>query len=189
MRNLALAALSFGVAVASASCGCSQVIEAEPAATTPATGAGPSTAASTTGGEQPLTPQALHGSWVEYWAVDGRADTQRFTFTPDGRFGWCAGPSDAVPALRWGRFSVSSDALVLSVQGEDARRDCDGSAACRTVHEAPVEQRLPLGACPPNEEARALDAHYRCVSVGGQAFWLGNSGSSASDATAAALAR
>jgi hypothetical protein len=192
MRILALAALSFGVAVACASCGCSQVVEAEPATGTPATSTAASAstpAASTTGGEQPLAPDALHGSWVEYWALSGRADTQRYTFMPDGRFGWCAGPSDAVPALRWGRFSVSADALVLSVQGEDARRDCDGAAACRTVHEPAVEQRLPLGACPPNEEARALDTHYRCVSVGGQAFWLGNTASSSSDAAAAALAR
>jgi len=191
MRIFALAALGFAVAVGCASCGCSQVAEAEPAASTPA--AAPSTvAASTAGGEQPLAPEALHGSWVEYWAVSGRADTQRYTFTPDGRFGWCAGPSDAVPALRWGRFSVSPDALVLSVQGEDARRDCDGAATCRTVHEPAVEQRLPLGPCPANEEARALDAHYRCVSVGGQAFWLGDAASAASvasDVSAAALAR
>jgi len=189
MRTLAWAVLGLGIAVACGSCGCSRAAEAEPAASTPVAVTPSMTAASTAGDEQRLAPEALHGSWVEFWAVSGRADTQRYTFTPDGRFGWCAGPSDAVPALRWGRFSVSSDALVLSVQGEDARHDCDGGAACRTVHQPAVEQRLPLGACPPNDEARALDAHYRCVSVGGQAFWLGDAPSAAHDAAAAALAR
>jgi hypothetical protein len=189
MRVLARVVLSLGVAVFCTSCGCSPAVEAEPGSTTSAETASSTPAASTGGGEQPLVPEALHGSWVEYWAVSGRADTQRYTFMPDGRFGWCAGPSDAVPALRWGRFSVTPDALVLSVQGEDARRDCDGAAACRTVHQPALEQRLPLGPCPPNEEARALDAHYRCVSVAGQAFWLGTTASNGSDAQAAALAR
>jgi hypothetical protein len=195
MRALVSVSLSFAVVVACASCGCKHAAEAQPAASAPASTTAASAAPvatgavpATSGGEQPLAPEALHGSWVEYWALSGRAETQRYTFMPDGRFGWCAGPSTATPARRWGRFSVAGDALVLNVQGEDAQRECDGTGGCRALHEPALEQRLPLGACPPNEEARALDTQYRCVSVGGQAFWLGPA-SAASDADAAALAK
>lgn len=203
MRNLAWVVLGVGVGLSAAACGsCPHAGAAEPAANEPAPqpaaalpSASASPAAGTTsssGGERPataaLSADALQGSWVEYWALSGRAETQRYTFMNDGRFGWCAGPNSAAPATRWGRFSVAGDALVLTVQGEDAQHDCSGGA-CRKLHEPALEQRLPLGPCPPNDEARALDAHYRCVSVGGQAFWLGPSSSTASDAAAAALAK
>lgn len=188
----ALSLLSSAVcAVAAAGCGCRHSAEAIPEAT-PLPASTPVPASS--GGEQPvadapLTPETLHGSWVEYWALAGRAETQRYTFMPDGRFGWCAGPdSQAAPARRWGRFSLAGAELVLSVQGEDASASCDGKAGCRTAHEPAVEQRVPLGACPANDEARALDAHYRCISVGGQAFWL-RDGQGKSDLEAAALAK
>jgi hypothetical protein len=177
-----------------AACGCGHSAEAIPEATPlPAT----TTAPESSGGEQsaapaaeaPLTAENLHGSWMEYWALAGHADTQRYTFMADGRFGWCAAPdTNAVPARRWGRYSLSGEELVLSVQGEDATADCDGKAPCRSAHAPAVEQRLPLGACPPNDEARALDAHYRCISVGGQAFWL-RDGQGKSDVEAAALAK
>jgi hypothetical protein len=174
-----------------AACGCHRSAEAIPEiAPLPATTAAPASS----GGEQaaaepPLDAASLHGSWMEYWALAGHADTQRYTFRPDGRFGWCAAPdTNAVPARRWGRYSLEGEDLVLSVQGEDASADCDGKGPCRSAHQPALEQRLPLGACPPNDEARALDAHYRCISVGGQAFWL-RDGQGKSDVEAAALAK
>lgn len=186
--------LSAGCGVGLAACGCRHSAEVIPEATPlPATTTGPASS----GGEQaaapaaegPLTAESLHGSWMEYWALAGHADTQRYTFMPDGRFGWCAGPDvNAAPARRWGRYSLSGDELVLSVQGEDATADCDGKGPCRSAHQPAAEQRLPLGACPPNDEARALDAHYRCISVGGQAFWL-RDGQGKSDVEAAARAK
>ena len=202
MRALGPIALGYVLLLAGAACG--RCPHASAAAAESGGEPGGAPAASTSGGEQasvaasttpaaaasaaPVTQDELQGSWVEYWALSGRAETQRYTFTSDGRFGWCAGPDAGAPARRWGRFSVASDALVLNVQGEDATHGCAAGAGCRTLHEPAVEQRLPLGACPPNDEARALDAHYRCVSVAGQAFWL-REPSTASDAEAAALAK
>lgn len=123
--------------------------------------------------EQPaLTQQALEGLWVEFWAVAGHTDTQRYAFFPDGRFGWCAASSAQGPtARRFGRVSLQAGGteLLLSVEGQ-AERSCETSA-CLERFPAPVEERLVIGACPPNEEARAIDANYRCVSLGGQAFW------------------
>jgi hypothetical protein len=189
-----------------AACGCRHSAEAIPEATPlPATTTAPASSSGSESApgaavEPPLTAESLHGSWMEYWALAGHADTQRFTFMPDGRFGWCAAPDsgagagaaapggDAVPARRWGRYSLAGQELVLSVQGEDITSDCDGKGPCRSTHVPALEQRLPLGACPPNDEARALDAHYRCISVGGQAFWL-RDGQGKSDVAAAALAK
>jgi hypothetical protein len=125
--------------------------------------------------QAPSAPAAapdLRGLWVEFWAVSGSADTQRYAFFEDGRFGWTAASSAAAPvARRWGRFEVAGNELVLSIEGYDERFGCEASAACRVTHPQAIVERLPLGECPDNEEARALDQGYRCVSLGGQAFW------------------
>lgn len=127
------------------------------------------------GGEVPKTAVELEGSWVEFWALSGEADTQRYTFLADGRFGWQAaqGAAGAAggPGRRFGRYDVQGGQLLLRVQGEDARGDCTAAAPCRTFHDPAVELRLPLGACPENSEASSLDQAYRCTAIGGQAFW------------------
>ena len=128
---------------------------------------------------QPAPPQtaprapegSIDGLWVEFWALQGHADTQRYALFPDGRFGWCAakeGPTGG--ARRWGTWSTEGDMLVLRVRGQDSGTGC-ATADCRAQHEPPLEERLQLGPCPPNEEARRLDASYRCLSIAGQAFW------------------
>lgn len=124
------------------------------------------------GAEAPVDAAQLQGSWVEFWALSGKADTQRYTFLPDGRFGWQAAPdSTASPARRFGRYELQGAELVLRVQGDDARGDCTDAAPCRTFHDPAIEVRLPLGGCPDNTEARSVDQSYRCTAFGGQAFW------------------
>jgi hypothetical protein len=119
-----------------------------------------------------IGPVELEGSWVEFWALSGKTDTQRYTFLPDGRFGWQAAPGTAAsPARRFGRYEVQGAELVLRVQGEDTRGDCTDATPCRTFHDPAVEVRFALGACPDNHEARSVDQSYRCTAVGGQAFW------------------
>ena len=135
-----------------------------PAATTPA-------ATTAAGAEQPPPASALSGVWVEFWALQGDADTERYALFDDGRFGWRAPAAGASAVVRrWGQWTATPDTLVLSVQGEQKRSDCEGDA-CTVAHQPALEQRLPLGDCPPNEEARTLDASYRCIGIGGQAFW------------------
>jgi hypothetical protein len=127
------------------------------------------------GGELPKTAAELEGSWVEFWALSGKADTQRYTFLADGRFGWQAAPGAAdTPGRRFGRYEVQAGELVMRVQGEDARGDCTDAAPCRTFHDPAIELRMPLGACPDNSEASSLDQAYRCTAIGGQAFWRSN---------------
>jgi hypothetical protein len=120
----------------------------------------------------PLTQQALVGTWVEFWALSGGADTQAYDFVADGNFEWRAAlDSDDRMLRRWGRYSVQGSELVLSTVGHEERYGCEGSAVCRVLHEPALEERFPLGECPPNEEARAIDPRYLCVSIGGRAFW------------------
>ena len=118
----------------------------------------------------PPTAAELTGDWVEYWAVSGATDTQRYTFGQDGRFEWHAAAATPDVARRWGSFRVDGADLVLSCEGHEQRRDCKGQA-CNVADQPAVEQRLLLGECPPNVEAKALDANYRCLSIGGHAFW------------------
>jgi hypothetical protein len=135
------------------------VAHAQPSTTTPA----PS-----------LTPALLPGVWVEFWALSGHADTQRYALFEDGRFGWrAAAGSDTDIGWRWGRVKLNADGteIVFSVEGEAKNFGCEPRATCRVIHQPALEQRLSVGACPENEEARALDAQYRCYSLGGQAFW------------------
>jgi len=122
----------------------------------------------------PLTPELMPGVWVEFWALTGHADTQRYAFFDDGRFGWrAAAGSDADIGWRWGSVKLNANGteIVFSVEGDAKNFGCEPAATCRVIHQPAIEQRLSVGACPENEEARALDAQYRCYSLGGQAFW------------------
>jgi hypothetical protein len=139
-----------------------------------------STASSAQGASFRLAASDLVGTWVEFWSVSGHADTQRYAFFEDGRFEWnAAGGVDAKTTRRWGTWKLerpsssgaAGTALALLVQGHEERFGCEGSASCRVVDEPQIEERLPLGDCPANEEAKTLDASYRCVSIGAQAFW------------------
>jgi hypothetical protein len=114
----------------------------------------------------------MSGDWVEFWALEGRVDTQRYALLPDGRFEWTAAPQagDSPLVRRWGRWRVEGDALVLSCEGQEQRSGCSGDA-CRVLNNPAHEERVQLGECPPNQEAAALDPSYRCVSIAGQAWW------------------
>jgi len=162
--HASLLALTATLACLGAGCASSAPApNAEAPAAPPAASSPPSSGSEVAAAD--VSAEALQGSWVEFWALAGKADTQRYTFLADGRFGWTAAPQQSAgggPARRFGRYSV---------QGEDQRADCDGSSACRAQHEPALEQRLSIGACPHNEEASALDGDYRCTSFDGQAFW------------------
>jgi hypothetical protein len=113
----------------------------------------------------------MSGEWVEFWAVDGQADTQRYALMPDGKFDWqAARKGDSPLARRWGSWRVEGDTLLLHCEGEEQREHCSGDA-CRVVNNPAREERVQLGECPPNEEASSLDVSYRCVSIGGHAYW------------------
>jgi hypothetical protein len=146
-----------------ASSGAEQAAGAPPAARGDASSSG--TAPALRGGA------SLSGLWVEFWALEGHADTQRYALFEDGRFGWCSAREGAGQgARRWGRWTADGETLVLRVEGRDQGSTCQ-EPACRQSHEPPIEERLQLGPCPPNEEAKALDASYRCISIAGHAFW------------------
>lgn len=148
LRISAVLVLSLGL-------GCSS----GPAAQGPATE--PAVAAPSTGAEAKLPDAAqLVGRWVEFWALSGKAETQAYSFAADGTFEWRAAPGAPGPQRRWGRYSVQDGVLQLEVAGE----------------EPPPTQAVPavrtaLGTCPPDQEARAVDASYRCLSFDGRAFW------------------
>lgn len=120
-----------------------------------------------------LSDGALVGEWAEFWALTGGAATQRYTFWPDGRFEWHAPPGADSIQRRFGSWELAQDRLTLHVTGQEVRATCaDQTRPCQSVTQAlSSEEQLELGACPPNEEARALDASYRCVSIRGRAFW------------------
>jgi hypothetical protein len=127
-----------------------------------------------------LVASNLVGAWVEFWSVSGHADTQRYAFFEDGRFEWnAARDADAKVTRRWGQWKLESAgsptaagaAIALSVQGHAERFGCEGSADCRVLDDPQIEERLQLGDCPQNDEAKALDASYRCLSLGAHAFW------------------
>ena len=118
-----------------------------------------------------VAPDSLAGLWVEFWALSGQTETQRYALSEDGSFGWRAAAGTASGVVRrWGRWSADGATLVLSVQGEESAGGCRGTA-CQARHEPPREERVQVGDCPPNDEAKALDATYRCASIGGRAFW------------------
>lgn len=147
-------------------CAGSQPKAADNAATTAAVPAGPSAA-------------DLQGFWAQYWARAGEAETQRYVFLPDGRFGWLAPLRDAPaqdPRERAGTYSIEADQLVLMVAHErfaGCTGACPDAGEDKVVdHAEPMRITLDLGDCPPNDEAAQLDSGYRCLSIGGHAFWL-----------------
>jgi hypothetical protein len=122
-----------------------------------------------------MSDGALVGEWAEFWALSGGAATQRYTFWPDGRFEWQAPQGAAAEPIqrRFGTWELAQDRLTLHVTGQELRATCaDQTRPCQSVTEAlSREEQLELGPCPANDEARALDASYRCVSIRGRAFW------------------
>lgn len=121
------------------------------------------------GSAEPASPAAsagaeagsIEGRWAEYWSVSGDVPTEQHVFEPDGRWTWQAAPrSGEAVTSRAGHWRIEGDVLVLRVESEqDAPSD------------PPREERVEIGECPPNDEARALDTSYDCRSFGGRAFW------------------
>jgi hypothetical protein len=165
-HGLCACALGLGVAACATA-------SPKPAPTPPSSGA--------PGAPPPAEPDfemsdgALVGEWAEFWAVSGGAATQRYMFWPDGRFEWQAAPGAAGDPVqrRFGTWELAHDRLTLHVTGQQRAATCaDQTRPCQSVTEAlSREEQLELGHCPPNDEARALDASYRCVSIRGRAFW------------------
>lgn len=153
--------------------------------------------ASPTPAAAPLTAAALHGVWAEYWSTAGDADTRRYVFLSDGRFGWLA-PERTTPAVqplrRSGTYRIETvdgaSMLVIETRSERfaaCTGGCANAGEARQVeHDAPLVERYEIGECPPNQEAQRLDASYECRSFGGRAFWRR---SSAPDAEASAFFR
>jgi hypothetical protein len=113
----------------------------------------------------------LSGEWVEFWALSGDADTQRYVFTKDGHYEWHATAQSQDPVqARFGTYAVAGDALELQVRFEQQRGKCTNG--CRTPVEPPRAESVVLADCPPNEEAKKLDASYRCLAIGDRAFWF-----------------
>ncbi|HKP63673.1 MAG TPA: hypothetical protein VJV78_43360 [Polyangiales bacterium] len=144
---------------------------------------------------QPTTPAApasqpsaagedLRGTWVEYWAVSGAADTDRFAFDAQGHFDWRASAKAAQEQAQGaiekaGAFRVEqagqASVLVLEVEHErfaGCASPCTQAGEPREVHHsAPIIERYELGECPVNPEAQRIDAGYTCRAIGGKAFW------------------
>jgi hypothetical protein len=129
-----------------------------------------------------LTVVDFGGVWAEYWAIEGVADTQRYFFADDGRFGWLA-PERTTPPVepiqRSGTFRVETiegrPVLTLDVSSERFS-GCTGACAQAgeprvVTHAPPLVIRYEIDACPANQEAEHLDQAYVCRSFGGQAFW------------------
>jgi hypothetical protein len=71
---------------------------------------------------------------------------------------------------------LQGDVLRLRVEVEHELASCPtgpcaAAAPRRLVREPAIEEALALGSCPPNDEARALDARYECRSFDGRAHW------------------
>lgn len=114
----------------------------------------------------------IAGEWVEFWALSGGADTQRYVFGPDSSFEWSAAESskDAVLAT-FGTYTFDGTHIALTIKAERPR-DSKCTDGCKNAVEPPRTAQLAVAECPPNEEAKALDASYRCLSFGDKAFWL-----------------
>jgi hypothetical protein len=139
-----------------------------PAAAAPATAAAPAAAVATA--PAPETARTLTGEWVEFWALSGGADTQRYVFTADGHYEWHATAQSQDPVeARFGTYAVQADALELRVRFEQKRGACTNG--CRSPVEPERAERVLLADCPPNEEAKKLDASYQCIAIGDRAFW------------------
>ena len=114
----------------------------------------------------------IAGEWVEFWALSGGADTQRYVFGPDGYFEWSAAETskDAVVAT-FGAYTFNGTTIDLTIKAERPR-DSKCTDGCKSAVEPPRTAQLAVADCPPNEEARSLDGRYRCLSFGDRPFWL-----------------
>lgn len=137
----------------------------------------PLTAASAPAQPRPSSAQ-LQGLWVEYWAVNGDLDTQRYMFLDDGNFTWLAPRTFAGRSAmrKLGQFQLQANTLVLQVNTEEFAPcpTCGAAAAIeskRIEHASPMVERYELGECAPNIEAQAIDQHYACMAIDGRAFW------------------
>src|SRR5687768_2962101 len=83
------------------------------------TGRGAASSASVSAAQPGVEVDAgeLMGSWVEFWAISGRANTQSYTFGEDGSFEWRAAPDAAPggPTSRSGHYRLEGGALILSI--------------------------------------------------------------------------
>ena len=157
-------------------------------ATTPqptASGATTPTAQTTPSAAVPGASAELTGVWVEYWAPSGRADTQRYELTLDGHFVWYAPdkPADGnlpTATRKHGTFVVehgsTESTLVLRVTAEEFPTCGPGCAhhddpPRQVEHATPLVERYALDECAPNQEAKALDASYACMTISTRTFW------------------
>ena len=115
----------------------------------------------------------LAGEWVEFWALSGAADTQRYVFGADGQFEWTAAAEgkEAIAAT-FGSYVYDGTSIALTITMERPRDLKCESGGCRKPVDPPRAEKLPVTDCPPNEEARAIDASYRCLAFGDRPFWL-----------------
>jgi hypothetical protein len=147
-----------------------------------------------------VRPDDLRGTWVEYWAVDGGVDTERYSFSELGRFEWTSsyaaksGATAPQTAVRkTGAFRIerngATPVLVLEVEHETfaaCAAPCAGSNEPREVdHTKPIIERFELGECPSNPEAKQIDQSYTCRAFGGKAFWRKSAARSGESATTA----
>jgi hypothetical protein len=171
-RPSSVAQLAYSALICAVSAGCAS----QPARVQPRTPALQPLAASGSGDD-------LRGTWVEYWAVSGGADTDRFAFDEQGHFDWHASANAQAQAPsaieKAGAFRVErtgqASVLVLEVQRErfaGCASPCTHAGEPREVrHSAPIIERHELGECPVNPEAERIDASYTCRAIGGKAFW------------------
>jgi len=171
---------TLGLVIACAACS-SQSANPPPAPETRSTGADVSQPSAAV-----VRPDDLRGTWVEYWAVDGGADTERYSFSELGHFEWnstySAQTSPHAPQTAVRKAGVfrlerngSTPVLVLEVQHEAfaaCAAPCEATTGPREVeHATPLVERYELGECPSNPEAQRVDASYTCRAFGGKAFW------------------
>lgn len=128
----------------------------------------------------------LEGVWTEYWSVGGgEAETQRYAFLQGGGFQWtsdsaAALPTAGTPLRKTGSFELQQldgrRVLLLHVTetelaGCDSACEGDDETAFHISHTPALLEELELGDCPPNAEAKNIDAKYACIALGDHAFW------------------
>jgi hypothetical protein len=134
------------------------------------------------------------GVWQGFWSLKGRVATERFLFLDDGHWGWLDATDEseamtARPVQRSGRWDIEEGVVVLAElqrkeivgceHGSSSGPPCDDSLDCERCgrayrivrHNTPIVERLIIGECPENEEAKALDREYTCSTIGGRVFW------------------
>ncbi len=136
----------------------------------------------------------LVGIWQGFWSLKGRVATDRFLFLEDGRWGWLATTDTKVantirPVQRSGRWEMGEDVIVLTElrrkefvgckRDSSSDQTCENTSDCEPCsaeyrvirHDTPVVERLTIGECPDNQEAKMLDQEYTCLSFGERVFW------------------